>query len=222
MLHKAFQYVIEKYGEPTQRLSLTEDEMRTVSDFFPKNLVDLYQVYGRCVFRDGRIQLCRPSDFSGTLAMIFGTDSDFSHKNCQTFAYSAFGSLYLWNKDFGLVDLNLLSGEVRCRILTKGRQEGGDIENLVFSPFSLRDEALDLYDIEGSPLFSRALKQYGRLEIGECYGFVPALALGGLPIIDDIKRLKAPEHFAIISQMIDFNLIDVQGYGEAVIVRPIG
>lgn len=88
----------------------------------------------------------------------------------------------------------------------------------MFVPFSLDDEAHDLLDLEGKLLFSRVVKKYGSLEIGECYGFMPALALGGLQDMEFVRRLKAPEHFAIIAQTVDFNLIDVEGYGHTKIV----
>jgi hypothetical protein len=80
----------------------------------------------------------------------------------------------------------------------------------------------DFYDINGNALFKRAVKKLGPLEIGECYGFFPALALGGSPELEHLKRVSAPEYFAIVAQTMDFNLIDVQGYGDSVIMRPIG
>jgi len=89
-------------------------------------------------------------------------------------------------------------------------------------PFWLSDQALDFEDDAGKPLFKRAARKLGSLEIGECYGFVPALALGGIADIARLKRQKAPEHFAIVAQTMEYNLIDVQGYGQSVVVRSIG
>ena len=51
------------------------------------------------------------------------------------------------------------------------------------------------------PLFTRALRKCGALEFGECYGFFPALGLGGLGVLSELRRVRALEHFAIIAQL---------------------
>ncbi|MFP3393651.1 DUF1851 domain-containing protein, partial [Brevibacillus sp. SIMBA_076] len=87
---------------------------------------------------------------------------------------------------------------------------GAKIENQIYVPFSLSDDALDLIGEDGRMLFSRANAKLGTLEIGECYGFFPALALGGACGLEYLKRVVAPEHFAIIAQTLEFKLVDVQ------------
>ena len=83
-------------------------------------------------------------------------------------------------------------------------------------------EDYEYYDLKGNGLFKKALKKCDLPQIGECFGFVPVLALGGIPDITCIKRLSAPEHFAIACQTIEYNLIHVRDYGDSVVVRPIG
>ena len=94
-----------------------------------------------------------------------------------------------------------------------------NIERAFITPFGTD---ADFYDLNDKPLFQRALKKLGRIDVGECYGFVPALALGGSPDIANLKRLKAPEHFAIVVQTVDFKLVDVEGYGVSKTIRKIG
>ena len=50
-------------------------------------------------------------------------------------------------------------------------------------------------------LFDRALERIGPPELGEVYGFVPALALGGSEEPAALERMKAEEHLAILLQL---------------------
>ncbi len=116
----------------------------------------------------------------------------------------------------------LQQGSIVCSGLTKNLNEDAKIENDFYIPFELDQSLHEYYDNVHQPLFKRAQKKCGQLEIGECYGFVPALALGGVADIDHIKRMNAAAHFSIVAQTMNFHLIDVQSYGNSVAVRPIG
>jgi len=72
-------------------------------------------------------------------------------------------------------------------------------------------------------------KRLGPLAPGEVYGFFPALQLGGAYTIESLRRVKAPEHFALLAQLAPMNLIELTPpepprfpYGRHVIIRPIG
>jgi hypothetical protein len=183
------------------------------------DLQEFLSEYGRCLLEDGAIQLAHPLDYRGILALIFEADSEFSHNNCHVYAHSAFGKLFAWHLSHGFVSIDILSGSVICPILTKSIRRTEGFERTFIAPFGIDN---DFYDLVGKPLFKRAVKKLGPLEIGECFGFFPALALGGSPELEYLKRVSAPEHFAIVAQTMEFNLVDVQGYGNSVVVRPVG
>ncbi|ATD09359.1 hypothetical protein PPIS_b0142 [Pseudoalteromonas piscicida] len=65
----------------------------------------------------------------------------------------------------------------------------------------LSKESLDLDDINDLPLFERAVEKLGLLENGEIYGFVPALALGGEPKLENLQKVKATEHLAFLADL---------------------
>ena len=71
-------------------------------------------------------------------------------------------------------------------------------------------------------MFERVFKTYSRLSFGECYGFVPAVALGGTPDLKHLKRLEAISHFAILAQAQKFTLMRIEQDGALKAVRPIG
>ncbi|MFD1745663.1 T6SS immunity protein Tdi1 domain-containing protein [Rhizobium helianthi] len=201
---------------------MPEYDISLLKDMLPSELIDIYMNYGRSLFREGLIQTCLPSDMASILALIFGEDQQFNHKEWHAFSYTAFGCIYVWSNKMGVATINLIDGTITSRGAIGKIKPGALIEKQVYVPFTLSDEALDISDKDGSALFRRALKKCGPLEIGECYGFVPALALGGVADIDHVKRMNAAAHFSIVAQTMNFNLIDVQGYGKSVIVRPIG
>ncbi|MDO1583072.1 GAD-like domain-containing protein [Rhizobium oryzicola] len=203
-------------GQPVPDGMLNE-----LRDIFPSDLVRAYQKFGCRLFKGGLIQTCLPGEFAGTLAIIFGSDTQFHHKSWHAFAYSCFGTIYIWSKEMGVATVDLLKGSISSRGALGKIKQGTLIENQIFVPFSVSDEALDATDEAGNFLFQRSVKKCGPLEIGECYGFVPALAPGGVADIDHVKRMNAAAHFSIVAQTMNFNLIDVQGYGKSVVVRPI-
>ncbi len=221
-MNKLYEDIARKYGKPTLSVSFTEQEYLALQKVIPGEIADFCFDIGRSVLREGLIQSCHPDDMRGVLALIFDADKDFSHDNCHAFAYSAFGVIFFWMKDYGYGNISVYEGRLTQKNFVKGQPAGAMAANAVSVPFWLSDQALDFEDGSGKPLFIRASKKLGSIETGECYGFVPALALGGVADIAHLKRLKAPEHFAIVAQTMEYNLVDVQGYGQSVIVRPIG
>ena len=74
-------------------------------------------------------------------------------------------------------------------------------------------------------MFDRCVKNLGPLEFGEVYGFVPSLGLTGFNtrsrVVENVRRLRALEHFSMIAQLQPFRLIRNFGPREET-VRMIG
>lgn len=91
MLSEDWQDVFEGIGEPCAIDALSDEELKQIENVFPDDLIDYFKLYGRSVLFEGRIQICHPKDFSGILALVFKSDTDFNHKLCHAYAYSSFG-----------------------------------------------------------------------------------------------------------------------------------
>ena len=52
-------------------------------------------------------------------------------------------------------------------------------------------------------LFRKALKKLGPLQHDECFGFEPAIALGGSESVENVRIVKLREHLSILSQLVD-------------------
>lgn len=73
---------LEDFGTPTEIRSFSALEIEKFPDYFGKDLKDFVSHFGRAIFEGGRLQTCHPDDLKGVLAIIFGSDKTFSHKNC--------------------------------------------------------------------------------------------------------------------------------------------
>ena len=64
----------------------------------------------------------------------------------------------------------------------------------------LEDEELlkDYFDI---PFYEEAVKEYGRLDYNQCFGFVPLLVLGGKRGLTNIDKVGIKEHLELITQI---------------------
>jgi hypothetical protein len=217
-----YQIIMDDYGPPLQQNPFTSDERASISKMLPGTAAEFCISMGRAVMRDGVVQSCHPDDLRGVLALVFGADKDFSHKNCFAFAYTAFGTISFWKEGYGTGEISLYDGQVSHDNFVNAEKASEGDNNTVTVPFSLPLEALDYPDKAGKDLFKRATKKLGPIEIGQCFGFVPVLPLGGTPDLAHLKRLSAPEHFAIVSQSMEYLLVESEDFGDITEIRPIG
>jgi Domain of unknown function (DUF1851) len=82
---------------------------------------------------------------------------------------------------------------------------------------------------EERDFFAAAVARHGALEPGEVFGFFPALQLGGAYAVENLKRVRAAEHFVILAQLERFKLTRLTPpdppafpYGHVESVRFIG
>ncbi|MFI7858122.1 T6SS immunity protein Tdi1 domain-containing protein [Pseudomonas promysalinigenes] len=216
-----FNYFFRKHGFPENSYPLTAEELGEIASTLPAQLQEFYSTYGRCTLRSGRIQACHPQDLKPVLKLALGNDPALSCKSCHAFAYTAFGEIYFYSTTYGCGAIEVLTGNVYCENLTSPATGDSDIEYSVYVPFSMSDESLDLDDIDGAPLFKKAQKKLGKIGVGECYGFVPVLDIGGMRSITTLKKERAAEHFSIIAQLKKFELLKTLNDGTTEIVRTI-
>ncbi|MEN5204538.1 GAD-like domain-containing protein [Stenotrophomonas sp. TWI700] len=215
-------YFIKRYGSPELTVALRPDELDQAERVLPQQLIELYRRFGRCVMRGGRIQLCLPDDLGPVLDQTFDGDETFSSSNTHAFAYTAFGCIYFFHESLGLGSVDLLTGHVEVEDLTSPPPPGTPIDTAVHIPLVLSDESLDFRDLDGNPLFERATKALGTLQIGECYGFFPALGLCGIAHIDYVRRTPARAHMSLICQMTEFAIFGTTETYSLFLHRKVG
>jgi hypothetical protein len=224
MINDDFEYYFEKYGKPENTAPVPAEDVGALSEEMPPLYGALLKEYGTFTQRNGMFKFVRTDSLASLAEMLLRGDPDLGDGKAKVFCFSIFGTLYFWHPVLGLGFVDLVKGEVTCFNLTSG--ESAPVGELFFGPFdvpfSMESESYDVFDDQDKPLFKRAFKKLGPAELMECYGFVPALAFGGEALLENLKKLSAPEHFAILAQATEFTLVKSANFGELVPVRKIG
>ncbi|WP_294562441.1 T6SS immunity protein Tdi1 domain-containing protein [uncultured Bacteroides sp.] len=161
------------------------------NDIAPKELITLWQEVGFGTFYNGLFRLLPPEEF------IFWNDSYIGESGQITsqipFMITAFGDIFVW-----VYDVCLNESYVAYINIRKGTWEiiASNIKVLfnVRIPSNIR---LKMFDLE---MFTALVSKLGRLAEDECYGYVPALALGGDNDIDKVQRVKYVPYIDLICQ----------------------
>ena len=187
----------------------------------PAMLVDLWESVGIGSWKSGRLRICNPIEYRDVLEMVFASDADLSIEDCHVYATSVFGTLYFWSERHFSGTIDLIDGRVICSGLTSPEEKGDPEVDFLLSLFDPDKDTLDWFDDEQKPLYGRAVKEHGRPGRDDCFGFVPAIALGGDPNLENVRKYPALAHFGFLAQAQTFLLYD---YLSRPIrqVRPIG
>ena len=199
--------LFEDNGAFSNSRKIGSEIIEKYTGILPEFLIQLWRQRGIGSWAGGFLSLCIPSDFDGLLSQVFHADKDFSHQDCHVLGYSAFGQILAWSERHWIVEIDLLRGRMSCPGLIYPEKKT-DPDMSVLLSILTDNETLNAYDDDGKPLFARARKKLGPLEQGECYGFFPALAMGGAPDLKNLKRVKALEHFIFLAQLQQFSLVD--------------
>jgi hypothetical protein len=222
MLGEYFQYIIGKFGVPRQAIPLAPASRAEISRRLPPELVEFLSEYGLGSWFDGRFQFCNLLRFQSIVDLLLEGDAELRPERTAMFGYSAFGEIVAWNQDHGRlkVDLPYLSASIGP-VVTGGTPDQAITSFLAgIGDFDYGDCYED--DVEGAPLlFERVRKAHGPLQLGEVYGFFPALELGGRAHVETARRVKALEHFAILAQLGPATLFEYPN-GRRVPIRQLG
>ena len=219
MLDDNFTYLFAEYGKPERFKKLSQKELAQLPQTLPRPLITFLEEEGASSLHSGSLQIFHPHELKGVTDLIFGNDPDLQSE-LYPFAYSAFGIIHFWSVKYGVGECDLLTGQVTVDGLTADKYEAPK-EITIFSSFSSEYHLNDIFDGKDRPLLKRTKAKLGQLDYLECYGFVPALGLGGEAKLDNLKRLSAPAHFSIIAQATSFYLVKSDERGALSKVRAI-
>ncbi|WP_449468279.1 GAD-like domain-containing protein [Stenotrophomonas humi] len=170
----------------------------------PDALLTYWQELGWGGYGNGLLWLVDPREYSDVLnAWLHGTDL-YSKDRYHLFAYGAFGDLYAWGERTGpSLHINspwsMMFPTDNSEKVALGRARQ---DSLLWNWFGASSKKkFDEEDEDDQPLFDRAVKLLGRLEPGEMYGFVPALALGAPCRLNRLQKVKAVEHLMFLAQV---------------------
>ncbi|AYZ67457.1 DUF1851 domain-containing protein [Burkholderia multivorans] len=198
----------KEFGPSIARQDVPPEKIERFRGKLPNKLLEYWQEYGWCGYAKGLLWTVDPDEWEDELEAWVG-ETDFMERDAYyVIARTAFGELILWGESTGQ-SLKVITpyGMIFPSFdEQKFKKRGPDLAiQLFFSTCS--KEAFDLLDSEKSPLFERALEKLGPLDHTTMYGFVPALALGGAPILDRLQKLDAHVHLDILSQVTELQVM---------------
>lgn len=207
------EYLPEMFGPARDTVAMAQEDINSLEKRVPKTLVQFWRNYTLGVYGSGLLHLCNPIHFDPLLEILFANDSDFHPAATSLYAFTVFGTLYLWNSVHGAMTLYLLDGSLVASGYTCPEKRQTPNIDISSNIFSFSPKRADLEDDNG-PLFSRAVEKLGEPNLDECYGFFPALALRGERRLENLKRVKALEHFVILAQLTPLVLKDLSKFPQ--------
>lgn len=163
----------------------------------PKELVTLWNEVGLGIFCNGLFRIVSPDDYQDFVDTYI-EDKERYFEYSLPFMTTAFGDAFVWVKDIFqnreyAIFINVRSGNwsiITSRI------------DLLFSLYMADEKWLKkFFDLKVTD-FSKLTDKLGIPKVDECFGYVPALALGGSKSLKNVQIVKMLPYIEIIAQMI--------------------
>lgn len=192
----------EGFGPPFASRPVPLEKIKRFRGHLPDKLLEYWQTYGWCGYAKGLFWTVDPDEWEDELEAWLG-DTPFMERDAYyVIGRTAFGELIFWGEKTGQsIKIITAWGMIFPSFNdAEFKEDGPDLAlQLFFS--SISRDAFDLLDEHEKPLFDRALEKLGSLDHETMYGFVPALALGGSPKLENLQKFDAHVHLDILSQL---------------------
>ena len=161
----------------------------------PEELIFIWQEMGFGIFEDGFLQLINPDEFDFAFQYI-----DKMLEPTIIWGMTALGDLLLWE---GNQNWTIAPDEGnRCKLINVRKCTDNVITTFedtvtIFMKHFLADK--DYFDAKP---YLEIKDQLPKLQYGQCYGYVPALALGGTRSNKNLQIVDAKSYIDIIGQAV--------------------
>ena len=187
--------------KPTQS---TAEMLNYFDGKLPARLLEYWQEYGFCGWGEGIFWTVNPDDYKDILAQWL-SDTSFEQREIDSvdkyyvIERSAFGRLFIWGETSGQsIKINPSYGMILPSDSTDELIEDGPNLSLDLFFATISKDDMEEEDLDEKPLFEPAMAKLGPLDADEMYGFVPALAIGGAPKLENLQKVKVIEHLTFL------------------------
>jgi hypothetical protein len=152
-------------------------------------------------FGGGRLWLVDPQQYEATLEQWLADTPYAEMDRFTVFARTAFGDLFAWGEQHGLLTVSPLFGQLFLQD-NRGEVEHRDGDLTIEGFFATMEKAeVDITDEAGRSLFARVARKLGDLTENDVYGVVPAPALGGRILLKNMRKLQIAPYLSILAQV---------------------
>jgi hypothetical protein len=197
-----FERFLARFSPQDAQREVPASTFKRYSGRLPAQLLCYWRDFGWGRYGDGLFWIVNPQEYESALHdWLRGTwfeGKDIFH----VIAVSAFGEMWIWGEVFGY-SINLSSQESQAIALHDFKAPVANLESQVGHFFATRKpQNLDFYDF-----FKESSDKLGQLCQGQMYGFVPALALGGMREIKNIEKVSAIEYLTLLAELEGLSIV---------------
>jgi hypothetical protein len=205
-MDECFEYFLENFGPQFEKVQPSSGGIEKFRGKLPDKLLEYWLDYGWGGFHNGLFWLVNPDDYVDLVtSWLDGRIID--SQDYYVIARTAFGKIFLWNKANGqTVTVSPLFSEIITRPPNKAVLAGDDATALEAFLAAKEPDSLDIEDEKEKKLFKRVLKKFGVLNSNEMYAFEPALAIGGMPKLENVVKVDIMVHLALLEQLSDVEI----------------
>jgi hypothetical protein len=166
-------------------------------EIFPNDLIIIWEKMGFGIFEDGFFQLVNPDEYEFVFKYI-----DKLYEPSVIWAVTALGDLIMWegNKNVTIKNAGNCNTFINVR-KCNDHVIGADMEGFLNYFLGDRDYWPDNDYFAAKP-YLQIKGKISPLEYGQCYGYVPAIALGGNATIKNIKIVDIKSYINIIGNAV--------------------
>ncbi len=167
-------------------------------DRVPASLDYLWRKFGVSNWADNSLQIVDPATYSALVGDLLKGNRFIHPDDVVPYSITAFGYMRIWHRKFGHINIDFPRSKIYFPRKPIEELSGRfrEINLTVTIPEKVMGDHYDL--------LSSCLEKFGPVGEAEIYGFVPALALGGVADIKHVEKLSAPEHLSLLSQLTSF------------------
>jgi hypothetical protein len=215
MRDEDFSLFIDEFGEAGRRDPVPDSAFEKWSGKLPNQLLAYWRQEGWCSYRQGLFWTVNPDDYEGLIDEWLADTPLEQIDAFHVFGRSAFGDLYLCGEKSGsnatvCCSINSITAVAKELKAKNDEQKDSSIRSFFAASFPAD---FDRADLSKKPLFDRARSKLGVLAVDEMYGFEPALALGGKPVLENLRKVQLDQHLIMLRQFgvpkIPFTNIDI-------------
>lgn len=198
VLDDEFVEEIAYLADQAKPVTLRHFDPTPYQDRVPQSLDYLWRKFGVSNWANNSLQFVDPAAYIGVLEDLLKGNPFIQPEDVVPYSITAFGHMRVWHRKFGHANIDFLKAMIYFP--NEPVEELSDTDRELNLTVTIPDKVMgDHYE-----LLSVCLKKFGPINEAEIYGFVPALALGGIADIKHVEKLSAPKHLSMLSRLAQF------------------